>query len=44
MKLNIANVEFHLKIYIKLKFEDIEFYTKFDFVKIKFKKHRHFAK
>ena len=27
-----------------LNFEDIEFYTKLDFVKIEFKKQRHFAK
>ena len=37
MKLNISNVEFHLKIYIELNFEDIKFYTEFDFVKISFK-------
>ena len=37
MKLDIANVEFHLKIYIELDFEDIEFYTELDFVKIEFK-------
>ena len=35
-KLNIANVEFHLKIYIEFDFEDIEFYTELDFIKIKF--------
>ena len=28
----------HLKIYAVLDFEDIKFYTKFDFVKIEFKK------
>ena len=38
MKFDISNVEFHLKIYIELDFEDIEFYTDLDFVKIKFKK------
>ena len=38
MKLDIANVEFHLKIYIKLDLENIEFYTWLNFVKIKFKK------
>ena len=31
-----ANVEFYLKIHIKLDFEDIKFYTKLDFIKIKF--------
>ena len=44
MELDIANVEFHLKIYIELDFENIEFYTKPDFVKIEFKKQKHFAK
>ena len=44
MKLNITNVEFHLRIYIKLDFEDIKFYTKLNFVKIEFQKHGHFAK
>ena len=38
------NVEFHLKIYIELDFENLEFYTEFDFIKIKFQKHRHFTK
>ena len=38
------NVEFHLKIYIELDFENLEFYTEFNFIKIKFKKHRHFIK
>ena len=36
MELDIANVEFYLKIYIELDFEDIEFYTELNFVKIKF--------
>jgi len=44
VELDIANVKFHLKIYIELNFEDIEFYTKLDFVKIEFRKQRHFAK
>ena len=49
MKFDISNVKFHLKIYIELDFGDNEFYTKFDFnkldfVKIEFKKQRHFAK
>ena len=44
MKLNIANVKFHSKIYIKLDFEEIIFYTELDFVKIEFKKQGHFAK
>ena len=49
MEFDIANVKFHLKIYIELDFGDNEFYTKFDFnkldfVKIEFKKQRHFAK
>ena len=49
MEFDIANVKFHLKIYIELNFGDNEFYTKFDFnkldfVKIEFKKQRHFAK
>jgi len=44
VKLNIANIEFHLKIYIELDFENIEFYTKLDFVKIKFQKQKYFAK
>ena len=44
MKFDIVNVEFHLKIYIKLDFKDIEFYTKFFFVKIEFKKQEYFAK
>ena len=35
MKLDITNVEFYLKIYLKLDFEDIEFYTELDFIKIK---------
>ena len=37
-------VEFHLKIYIELDFENIEFYTKPDFVKIELKKKGYFAK
>ena len=41
MELNIASVEFHLKIYIELNFE---FYTELDFIKIKFKKYGYFAK
>ena len=36
MKLEIANIEFYLKIYLELDFEDIEFYTELDFVKIEF--------
>ena len=44
MKLDITNVEFHLKIYIGLDCEDIELYTELDFVKIEFQKQRHFAK
>ena len=44
MKLDIADVEFHLKIYIKLDFENIEFYTELDFVKIEIQKQKHFAK
>ena len=44
MKLNIADVEFHLKIYIELDFENIEFYTELDFVKIEIQKQKHFAK
>ena len=36
--LSEINVEFYLKIYIELDFEDIEFYTEFDFVKIGFQK------
>ena len=38
MELDIANVEFYLKIYIELDFEDIEFYTELNFVKISLKK------
>ena len=38
MKFDINNVKFHFKIYIKLDFEDIEFYTHLDFVKIEFRK------
>ena len=34
MKLDITNVEFYLKIYLKLNSKDIEFYTELDFVKI----------
>ena len=34
MKLIITNIEFHLKIYIELDFEDIKFYTELNFVKI----------
>ena len=37
MEFDIANVAFHLKIYIELDFEDIEFYTELNFVKIEFK-------
>jgi len=44
VKLNIANVKFHSKTYIELDFEEIEFYTEFDFVKIKFKKQEYFTK
>ena len=35
MELDISNVDFYLKIYIE-HFGDIEFYTKLNFVKIKF--------
>ena len=38
MKFDINNVEFHLKIYIELDFEDIKFYIHLDFVKIELKK------
>ena len=38
MELDIVNVELRLKIYVVLNFEDIEFYTKLNFVKIKFQK------
>ena len=34
MELDISNVEFYLKIYIELDFEDIEFYIELDFVNI----------
>ena len=44
MKLDIANVDFHLKIYIELDFENIEFYIELNFDKIEFKKQGHFAK
>ena len=44
MELNIANIEFHLKIYIELDFEDIEFYIELDSIKIKFKKQGIFSK
>ena len=37
MKLDIANIDSHLKIYIKI--ENIEFYTELNFVKIEFKKY-----
>lgn len=33
-----VNVEFYLKKHMEFNFEDIEFYTKLDFVKIKFQK------
>ena len=36
MELDISNVEFYLKIYIELDFEDIEFYIELDFVNIEF--------
>ena len=36
MELDIFNVEFYLKIYIELDFEDIEFYTELDFGKLEF--------
>ena len=36
MELDIANVEFYLKIYIELDFENIKFYAKLNFVKIEF--------
>ena len=36
MELDIVNVKFYLKIYIKLDFEVIEFFRKFDFVEIEF--------
>ena len=35
IKFDIGNVEFHLKIFIELDFEDIEFYIDLDFVKAK---------
>ena len=38
------SVEFHIKIYIKLDFEDIKFYTELNFVKIEFQKQVYFAK
>ena len=38
IKFDISNVKFHLKIYIKLDFEDIEFNTDLDFIKIEFRK------
>ena len=44
MKLDITNVDFHLKIYIELDFENIEFYIELNFDKIEFKKQGHFAK
>jgi len=44
VELDIANIEFHLKIYIELNFKDIELYTEFYFVKIEFKKWEYFAK
>ena len=44
MKLDIANVELHLKIYTELDFEDIDFHTKLNFVKIEIQKQVHFAK
>ena len=44
MELDIANIEFHLKIYRELDFEDIEFCTELDFVKIEFKKQSYFDK
>ena len=36
VEFNISNVEFYLKIYIELDFEDIEFYIELDFVNIEF--------
>ena len=36
MKLDIANVEFYLRVHIELNFEDIKFYAELDFVKIEF--------
>ena len=42
MKLNIINIEFPLKMHIKLNFDNIEFYTKLDFIKIKFYKRETF--
>ena len=36
MELNSANIKFYFKKNIELDFEDIEFYTELDFVKIKF--------
>ena len=36
MEFDIFNVEFYLKIYIELDFEDIEFYTELDFGKLEF--------
>ena len=36
VEFNISNVEFYLKIYIKFDFEDIDFFTKLNFVEIEF--------
>ena len=36
MGLDIINVEFYLKIHIEIDFENINFYIKLDYVKIKF--------
>ena len=36
MKLDIANVEFYLKVHVEFNSEDIKFYAKLDFVKIEF--------
>ena len=45
MELDINNVEFYLKIDIKFDFEDIEFFTKLNFVEIEFQlKQEHFTK
>ena len=42
--LDISNIVFHLKKYIELDFEDIEFYIELDSIKIKFKKQGIFSK
>ena len=44
MESDITNIEFHLKLYIGLDFENIEFYIELDFVKIEFQKQKYFVK